>query len=112
MFNTQTKKCPVCSVVKVHRARGHVAGRFYVDENNHRWRRGVCPQCKPPTKVRAKRLEVNWSHYDKVLDPLTQRKCRKCARLLPASRYFECYECVPIQPTINDDFIYNVWGSV
>lgn len=42
----------------------------------------------------------------KVKETVTNRKCRGCSKFLPESRYFNCLECQPELPDINEDFLY------
>ena len=44
---------------------------------------------------------------DIVRDKLTARKCRQCNNALPQSRYFKCYECEPMLPLQDDDFLFH-----
>lgn len=35
------------------------------------------------------------------------RNCKVCACTLPKERYFKCFKCQPILPSMDDSFIYH-----
>lgn len=95
-------KCNSCKLPKTRILKDDVTSyTIYTDENNNLWKGLNCPVC-----VAEDEEEVD-------LDPLTDKLCRSCKKnRLPKSRYFDCYECVPAQKVVDDDFIYHTGYAV
>jgi len=73
-------------------------GEFrYRDERGLVWHGLICPDCNAPKGLKAKNEEWVEEELAQDLDwnpdPLTDKKCRKCEKPLPKSRYFFHEEC-------------------
>lgn len=81
----------------------------YVDKTGNRWNGRQCPQCRETYNRRR-----NHKYYSQVIRPIRLKgqktefegkRCRKCHKPLPANRYFNCEECIPVLETA-DPYIY------
>jgi biotin operon repressor len=90
--------CTFCDTVKDRIFVHSDGGKFvYVDKDNRRWKGRKCPEC----------CYEESNKY--VPDVMTSRKCRNksCRAPLPASRYFDCYDCKPELPSVDEDYLYH-----
>jgi hypothetical protein len=48
--------------------------------------------------------EVNCTQCE--VDTLSSKPCKTCKKPLPKSRYYKCFECQPVLPLVDSEFIY------
>jgi hypothetical protein len=92
------KTCVACKVPK-ERINKHPDKRgkaSYVDAKGGHWRGNKCAEC-----YSEERKAVALREGGELLDPITTRKCTKCAQLLPASRFYTHKECASL---VEDSF--------
>lgn len=67
---------------------------IYIDATGRQWSGRKCPDCVyAGNKKRKERRDQD--DADLRIDPLTERRCRKCKERLPQSRYFAHVKCAP-----------------
>jgi len=74
-------------------------GHYFRDERGRMWQGNQCPDCFWPTDRAYYKEDEDEAemHPDRFFepDPIGHRKCRKCEKNLPMSRYFYHAECEP-----------------
>ena len=72
---------------------------YHRDDKNRLWHGNTCPDCYWPKGVGHRKVEADEEELHPDLDfnpdPITTRKCRKCVKFLPTSRYFYHEGCEP-----------------
>lgn len=88
--------CSICDCNVEKQAVDYDGHIIYIDPKTEQvWKKNVCPECV-----------AIWNTLDDPNKKLTQRKCDMCSCFLPSSRYYNCENCEPNLPNINEDFMY------
>lgn len=100
------RECKVCGVEKEHINTGFYIGNtknfLYIGADKLRWHGRTCGSCH----VTDQRGRAADKADSKSFKP--KRKCRKCNKNPPPTRYFDCEECKPVLPS--DDLMLQHWN--
>lgn len=93
--------CDLCEEKKVRiKERSETSAKVYfVDTEGKRWNGLTCPDCVE--------LDNSVAYGQALKLHLTTRKCRECGTFLTKDRYFNCIDCMPELPNMDDDYIYD-----
>lgn len=95
----ECKLCVSCLEFKVKRKTDKYSGngknRIYVDQNGKPWHGKYCCACN--SKRVSKKQQAEYKAKSEIVK-LTKRRCNLCNKRMPASRYFNCEECIPVLP--------------
>lgn len=84
--------CKHCNQLKTWRihSKDHRHTFIYADESGRKWKAAVCPECYSSKQMAYKQfIRGKPSKQESI------RHCRKCAKQLPADKYFYHTNCAP-----------------